>query len=114
MKYFVIIAIIIILILGFSLWKMKQGKSCINLENYRLLSQSSHTAQLSKYKIIKEKDQLIFKTTDNYSLFFIKHESQDNSNIVELIGLDGYGLRDKEFNKYVCKLIDDIKREANK
>ncbi len=114
MKYVLIITIILIIIVGFSFSNIKRSISCINVENYKLLKESPLADQLSKYQIVREENLIKFSTKNGYTLFFIKREVKDNNLKVTLVGLDGYGLRDKEFNKYVCKLIENVKKETNK
>ncbi len=113
-KYILIITIVLVIIVGFSFSNKKRSISCINIENYKLLKESPLADQLSEYQIVREENLIKFSTENGYTLFFIKSEVKDNNLKVTLVGLDGYGLRDKEFNRYVCKLIGNIKKEASK
>lgn len=114
MKITLIIVIVLLIIFGFYSRKKQQDILCMNMENYELLRESPYADQLCKYKIIREEKKIRFTTKDGYTLFFITPESKDNNLEVVLIGLDGYGVRDKEFKKYICELIEKIKKESDK
>lgn len=114
MKFILIIAIILIVLLGYSLKKIKPETSCLNLENYNLIKTSTYADQLCTYKIIREENRLRFATKDGYTLFFIRQKLEEDTMEVDLQGLDGYGMRDKKFKRYVCKLVDQIKEQSSK
>lgn len=109
-----LLLILSIIIVGYyrSYWsKIQRHYECINYENYTLIKESPFSEECSNYEILKKEDQIWFKS-DGYSLFYIQLVSSDSKN-VELIGLDGYGMRNMEFKKYVCKLIQMIKIKHN-
>ncbi|MFD2565674.1 hypothetical protein [Aquimarina rubra] len=107
-----IILITIVVIYYQSYWaKIEQHYECINYENYSLIKESPYSEECSIYEILQKENQIWFKR-DGYSLFYIQLISIDSKN-VELIGLDGYGIRNMEFKKYVCKLVQKIKIKHN-
>ncbi|SEM22965.1 hypothetical protein SAMN04487910_4483 [Aquimarina amphilecti] len=107
-----IIIVTIIVIYYQSYWaKIEQHYECINYENYSLIKESPFSEECSSYQILRKENEIWFKR-DGYSLFYIQLISRDSKN-VELIGLDGYGIRNMEFKKYVCGLIQKIKIKHN-
>lgn len=82
--------------------------NCLNPETYKLLKESPHTKKLCKYEVTRDKDALVFRN-QGYTLFVIKSNPKDEQEII-LIGLDGYGLRDREFHTYLCGLIGRIRQ----
>ncbi|WP_298547877.1 hypothetical protein [uncultured Aquimarina sp.] len=107
-----IILIAIIVIYYQSYWaKIERHYECINYENYSLIKESPFSEECSTYEILCKENEVWFKR-DGYSLFYIQLTSGDSKN-VELIGLDGYGVRNMEFKKYVCKLVQKIKIKHN-
>lgn len=86
----------------------KDNSKYLTVENYMLIRDSPHADELSEYKIIREKNELRFtRKGKHYTLFFLKLEAGETSS-VKLIGLDGYGVRDREFLKYTANLIRKI------
>ncbi|MDY8138103.1 hypothetical protein [Aquimarina sp. 2201CG5-10] len=117
MMTFILIGLFIffILIVLFyqSYWsKAEQYYDCINYENYQLIKESPFSEECSTYEINKKEDQILFRKK-GYSLFYIQLKSISNKH-VELIGLDGYGMRNSEFKKYICKLVHKIKSKHNR
>ncbi|WP_299260807.1 hypothetical protein [uncultured Aquimarina sp.] len=107
-----IIGIAIILLYYQSYWsKIERHYECINYENYSLIKESPFSKECSTYEILQKENEIWFKI-DGYSLFYIHLMSKESRN-VELIGLDGYGIRNMEFKKYVCKLVQKIKIKHN-
>ncbi|MDH7444149.1 hypothetical protein [Aquimarina sp. 2201CG14-23] len=103
-----IILITIIVIYYRYYWtKVEKHYECINYENYSLIKESPFSDECSTYEILRKEKAIWFKR-DGYSLFYIQLKPTDSKN-VELIGLDGYGIRNMEFKKYVCKLVRKIK-----
>ena len=76
-----------------------------------LIKESNFSKECSSYEILNKENEIWFKR-DGYSLFFILLKTIDSKN-VELIGLDGYGVRNMEFKKYICNLIQKIKTKHN-
>ncbi|MBW1297693.1 hypothetical protein [Aquimarina litoralis] len=114
MLTFILLLMLTIIIIGYykSYWaKIQQHYECITYENYSLIKESPFSEECSTYDIFKKEDQIWFKR-DGYSLFYIQLTSMDSKN-VELIGLDGYGIRNMEFKKYICKLVQKIKIKHN-
>ncbi len=107
-----IIIIAIILLYYQSYWaKIERHYECINFENYSLIKESPFSEECSSYEILQKENEIWFRR-DGYSLFYIRLKLENTRN-VELIGLDGYGIRNMEFKKYVCKLVQKIKIKHN-
>ena len=86
----------------------------LTVENYMLIRDSSYADGLSEYRIIRKENQLRFtRKGKGYTLFFLKLET-GKTNDVKLIGLDGYGIRDKEFLKYTVNLVRKIVEKNKK
>jgi len=118
-KIFLIIVLILTLVFGYLVFsrgkQRKEYKDKINLitvENYVLIRDSPFADELSRYKIVRKKNELRFTTKDGYTLFFLKLDTV-KTNKVKLIGLDGYGIRDKEFSKYTASLVRRIVEKNN-
>ena len=115
MKIVIIIILILIIFFGYlvvsgkkSIREDKENSKCLTFENYVLIRDSPHADKLSKYRIIRKENELRFTRKDKgYTLFFLKLETGE-TNRVKLIGLDGYGIRDREFLKYTCNLVNKI------
>jgi hypothetical protein len=84
----------------------------LTVENFKLIRDSPYADELSKYKIWREENKLRFTTEDGYTLFLLLLK-KDEPNGVKLRGLDGYGIRDKEFLKYTCNLVSKIIEKNN-
>ncbi|MHA7059806.1 hypothetical protein ACWGOQ_0021440 [Aquimarina sp. M1] len=109
---FLIICIIISVVSYQSHWKkIERQFECINYENYSLIKASPFSEECSTYEILQKENEIWFKKDGN-SLFYIQAKSEDPKNVA-LIGLDGYGIRNMEFKKYVCKLVQRIKIKHN-
>ena len=112
MKTVLIIVLILLILFGFlvvsgkkNIRENKENGKCLTLKNYLLIKDSQYADELSSYRIIRNENELRFIRKDRgYTLFFLKLET----NNVKLIGLDGYGIRDKEFLKYTCNLVSKI------
>ena len=76
----------------------------LTIENFILIQDSPHSDALSKYRIMRSENKLRFTTKDGYTLFWLEINT-DEPRGIKLIGLDGYGIRDREFLKYTAKLI---------
>ncbi|AUP77644.1 hypothetical protein [Flavivirga eckloniae] len=114
MKTVIIIVLILIIFLGYLVFsgkkRIKEDEENIKLltiENYILLRDSPHADALSKYKILKQEDKLRFTTQNGYTLFWLELHAETPHG-VKLRGLDGYGIRDREFLKYTANLIRKI------
>ncbi|WP_378176294.1 hypothetical protein [Aquimarina sp. SS2-1] len=109
---FLITFLIITIVAYQSYWaKIQQHYECINYENYSLIKESPFSEECSSYEILQKENEIWF-TRDGYSLFYIQLKCGNPKN-VELIGLDGYGIRNMEFKKYICKLVQKIKHKHN-
>lgn len=118
MKIVVLIVLILIIIFGILAVSKKKNiledndqKNLLTVDNYILIRDSPYADKLSKYIIIRKKNELRFKTKDkSYTLFFLKLETAETDKIekVKLIGLDGKGIRDKEFTEYIANLISKL------
>ena len=109
MKLFLIAIGIIILCSAFYMARKDKHRSCINKTTYNLIQNTPSIDEYCKYLIIREENQLVFKTKKNYTVFIIKRTPQETGIDYQLIGLDGYGMRDKAFHQYICQLIKDYK-----
>ena len=114
MKIIVIIFLTLIILSGILIFSGRkrvqedtENKKCLTTENYILIRDSQYADRLSRYKIIRGENEIRFSTKDGYTLFFLKLETSE-ANSVKLIGLDGYGIRDREFLKYTCNLMNKI------
>lgn len=119
MKIVIIIVFILALLLGYLVFsggkkrkEYEENIKFLTVENYLLIKDSPNADGLSKYKIWREENKLRFTTKDGYTLFFLKLEIGE-ANDVKLIGLDGYGIRDREFLKYTCNLVNKILKKNN-
>ncbi|WP_299189554.1 hypothetical protein [uncultured Aquimarina sp.] len=108
---FITFTLILVMYYQFYWAKIEQHYECINYENYSLIKESPFSEECSTYEILRKENQIWFKR-DGYSLFYISLKSRDSRN-VELIGLDGYGIRNMEFKKYICRLVQKIKIKHN-
>jgi hypothetical protein len=91
----------------------KENNKCLTVENYLLIRDSPYADELSNYRIIRIESELRFTRKDkSYTLFFLKLERSE-ANSVKLVGLDGYGIRNKEFLKYTCNLVNKIIEKNN-
>jgi len=114
-----IIIIILIICMGIvllsyiSYWSKieQQHYDCITYENYSLIKESPFSEECSRYEILRKENQIWFQR-DEYCLFYIQINTE-NPKKVDLIGLEGYGMRNMEFKKYVCKLVQKIKIKHN-
>jgi len=115
MKTFLIIILIVVLLFGYLVISGdKQNKEyeenikLLTVENYLLIRDSPYADMLSKYEIHSKENELRFTGKGkSYTLFFLKLDPIEKDS-VKLIGLDGYGIRDKEFIKYTGDLIRKI------
>lgn len=114
MKIVLVIILILVIIFGYLVFSGKkqikeqeEARKLMTVENYELIRDSPFADKLSKYIIRREEDKIWFSTKDGYSLFWIeiKEEKPDS---IKLRGLDGYGIRDREFLKYTANLIRKI------
>lgn len=87
--------------------QQKQDRKLLTIENYELIRDSPYTDELSKHIISREENKLKFTSKNGYTLFYLEL-NKDEPNGVKLIGLDGYGIRDREFLKHTANLIRKI------
>ncbi len=102
-----------LLFFAFSARGNKKGEkeNCLSKDNFILIRDSSFSDQLSKYDIHRKDNELKFTPKEeNYTLFLLKLKIEDSS--VNLIGLDGYGIRDQKYLKDICDLINKIKEKT--
>ncbi len=120
MKIVIIIILIVLILFGYlvisgnkNIKEDIENSKCLTVENYLLIRDSPYADILSKYAIHREENELRFtRKGKGYTLFFLKLETGE-PNSVKLIGLDGYGIRDKEFLKYTCNLLNKIIEKNN-
>jgi len=120
MKTFLIIILILVILFGYLVIsggkqekEYKENIKLLTVENYLLIRDSPYADMLSKYEIHREENKLRFTRKGiRYTLFFLKLEPIEKDS-VKLIGLDGYGIRDKEFLKYTANLIRKIVEKNN-
>jgi len=118
MKTIVVVIVTIIIIASYlALSGRKQVKvdeensKLLSIENYELIRNSPYADELSNFTIRREVNMIKFKVKDGtYTLFFLELEA---NNKVRLVGLDGYGIRDKEFLNYTANLIRKIIEKDN-
>ena len=92
--------------------EVKKTTDCLTTQNFFLIRDSPYAKELSKYLISSEENKLRFSLKEEkYTLFYLVLEEEE-SETVKLIGLDGYGIRDKEFLKYICNLVSNILNNA--
>ncbi len=84
--------------------KSYKGPYYIELSDYNLIYENKQIDAISKYSIEREDNRIRFRNK-GYTLFFL--QKQDDQTIL-LQGLDGYGMRDHQFLKFVKKLIEDF------
>ncbi|WBX75415.1 hypothetical protein PG911_12195 [Tenacibaculum ovolyticum] len=87
--------------------QQEQDRKLLTIENYQLIRDSPYTDKLSKHIICREKDKLKFTSESGYTRFYLEI-NRDEPNSIKLIGLDGYGIRNREFLKYTANLIRKI------
>lgn len=91
----------------------KENLKYLTIENYLLIKESPYSDELSEYTIWRKDKKLKFtRKGQGYTLFFLELET-DNER-VKLVGLDGYGIRDREFLQYIRNLVDMIVEKSNK
>ncbi len=120
MKIFIIIALVLLIIFIMLAASGKKGREkgkenakCLTIENYLLIRDSPYADELCKYTIRREKDELRFKQEgEGYTLFYLTIEKGETPK-VKLVGLDGYGIRDRVFLNYVCRLLKEIKEKES-
>ncbi len=112
MKTVVTIILVIIIIASYSVLTgrkqvkiNKENNKLLTIENYELIRNSPYADELSNFTIRREVDEIRFSKNGDYTLFFLALET---NNKVRLVGLDGYGIRDKEFLNYTVNLIRKI------
>lgn len=116
MKIFIIIVLIL---LAFYLFYTLTGKGkyvkpdCLTVENYMLIKESPDADNLCKYELHREENQIRFTRKNiDYTLFLLFLEEENGETHVRLRGLDGYGIRDREFLKSVCDFVSKIKERT--
>ncbi len=115
MKVVIIIAIILLVLFRYvvisgrkQIRELEEARKLITVGNYELIRDLPYADELSKYTIRRERDNIWFSSKDGYTLFWLEING-DKPNGVKLRGLDGYGIRDREFLKYTANLIRKIK-----
>ncbi len=116
MKVVIIIVIIFVIIFGYlvisgrkQIKKLEEARKLINVGNYELIRDSPYADEVSKYTIRRERDKIWFSSKDGYTLFWLEING-DEPNGIKLRGLDGYGIRDREFLKYTANLILSLRQ----
>ncbi|MCF6279050.1 MAG: hypothetical protein L3J14_01750 [Flavobacteriaceae bacterium] len=92
--------------------KYEENKKLLTVENYMLIKNSPYADKLSKLTIWREESKLRFTSQSGGSLFFLELEDGE-PNTIKLRGLDGYGIRDREFLNYTANLIRKIIEKNN-
>jgi len=90
--------------------KRKKNLSCLTLENYLLIRESPYADELSEYTIYREEYELKFR---GEASFFTLTRFSLETTTVKLRDLSTHGLREREFLKYVCNLVDKINEKNN-
>ncbi|RLD20254.1 MAG: hypothetical protein DRI71_10640 [Bacteroidetes bacterium] len=115
MQLAIIIVLIVIIIFAYLVIsgrkqrkEYKENIKLLTLENYKLIRDSPDIDGLSRYRIIHNENKLRFTRKNGYTLFWIEI-NKDEPHGIKLRGLDGYGIRDREFLKYTANLIRKIK-----
>jgi len=88
----------------------KKNLECLTLENYLLIRESPYADELSEYTIYREEYEIKFR---GEAAFFTLTTFPPESSIVKLSDFSTHGLREKEFVKYVCNLVDKIIEKNN-
>jgi len=113
MKTFIIIVLILIafyVLYALTLKEKHINLDCLNVENYMLIKESPEADDLCKYELHREENQIRFTRKNiDYTLFLLLLKEENGETHVKLRGLDGYGIRDREFLKSVCNLVAKIK-----
>ncbi len=116
MKTFIII--ILTLLACYVLYTLTRKKEhtnldCLNVENYMLIMKSPEADDLCKFELHREENQIRFtRKNQGYTLFLLLLEEKNGEKHVRLRGLDGYGIRDREFLKSVCDFVSKIKERT--
>ncbi len=118
MKTFISIIIGLVVVILFFLFRRVLGrenisieehkeniKCCLTLENYVLIRESPYANELSEYTIYREEDELKFR---GEAAFFTLTTHPPETNTVKLTDLSTHGLREREFLRYTCNLVDKI------
>jgi hypothetical protein len=87
--------------------QQEEDRKLITVENYELIRDSPYADELSRHTIRREEGKLVFSSENGYLLFWLEIK-KDEPNGIKLRGLDGYGIRDREFLKYTATLIRKI------
>ena len=120
MKTFLIIVLILVLLFGYLIIsggkqreEYEENIKLLTVENYLLIRNSKYADSLGTYDIHREENKIRFTRKDEgYTLFFLKLEPT-KKDMVKLVGLDGYGIRDREFLRYTANLIREIIEKNN-
>jgi len=107
----IVLLIVIFLLLGVSgkkaIKQQEKNRKLLTIENYELIRDSPYADEFSKHTIRREEGKLKFTSKNGYTRFYLEI-NRDELNGVKLIGLDGYGIRDREFLKHTANLIRKI------
>ncbi len=87
----------------------KKNLEYLTLENYVLIRESPYSDKLSKYTIKREEHSLKFR---GEAAFFVL-TAYPTENTIKLRDLSTHGLREAEFLRYICNLIDKIIEKNN-
>ena len=82
----------------------KKNHKCLTLKNYVLIRESPYADELSEYTIYKEEHELKFRG----EAAFFALTAYPTENTIKLRDYSTHGLREREFVKYVCNLVDKI------
>ncbi len=114
MKIVLVLVVVIIILVSYmvlsgrkQIRELEEAQKLLTLKNYELIRDSPYADELSKHSIQREENKLIFSSKNGYTLFWLEINEKE-SNGVKLRGLDGYGIRDREFLKYSANLIRKI------
>src|SRR5688572_24729672 len=117
MKTFTIIILILVAFyVTYSLTAKQKhiNPDCLNVENYMLIMKSPDADELCEFELHREENQIRFtRKNKGYTLFLLLLEEKNGGPHVRLRGLDGYGIRDREFLKSVCSLVTKIKENKH-
>src|SRR5690606_30531815 len=118
MKTFMIIVLILIgfyVLYALTRKENHVNPDCLNVENYILIKESPEMDDVCEYELHREENQIRFtRKNKDYTLFLLLLEEENGKTHVRLRGLDGYGIRDREFLKSVCNLVNKIKENKLK
>lgn len=82
--------------------------NCLTEKTFDIILEHEQADRISKYSISRiSNTKIVFSKANGYTLFYLEKSEKEPQ--VNLVGLDGYGMRDKEFRYFVCELAQKIK-----